>query len=149
MEGRFVVKMEWRKRDGIGGHVQRVIEGLDLRMISIVVNEKNPDVMSSTAFLEVISQHFDLWPLSNFFSLIFFLNPLNLFIYLFIIIIMMLMISIGAKYNVVLALDKYYIYHYVRVLTWVDSLHVYLAEFIEVLFRGFASSHNIVPQVKF
>ncbi|XXG48071.1 hypothetical protein AAC387_Pa02g2608 [Persea americana] len=53
MEGRFVVKMEWRKRDGIGGHVQRVIEGLDLRMISIVVNEKNPDVMSSTTFLEV------------------------------------------------------------------------------------------------
>lgn len=60
MEGRFVVKMEWSKRDGIGGHVQRVIEGLDLRMISIVVYEKNPDVMSSTAFVEVISQHFDL-----------------------------------------------------------------------------------------
>ncbi|RWR73467.1 transcription factor FER-LIKE IRON DEFICIENCY-INDUCED TRANSCRIPTION FACTOR-like protein [Cinnamomum micranthum f. kanehirae] len=60
MEGRFVVKMEWRKRDGVGGHVQRVIEGLDLRMISIVVNEKNPDVMSSTAFVEVISQHYYL-----------------------------------------------------------------------------------------
>lgn len=82
MEGRFVVKMKWRKREGLGGHVQRVIEGLDVKIISVVVNVKGPDVMSSTAFVEVTSPYFDLLTV-NFFSFMSFRLPYFIFYFFF------------------------------------------------------------------
>ncbi|KAG9456163.1 hypothetical protein H6P81_000671 [Aristolochia fimbriata] len=52
-ERRFVVKMVWRRGAGVAGHVQRVIERLDVQMISVVVNETRPEEMLSTAFVKV------------------------------------------------------------------------------------------------
>ncbi|KAF6164158.1 hypothetical protein GIB67_010128 [Kingdonia uniflora] len=57
MEGRFVVKISWRRGLGVAGHVQHVLECLDdIDMTSIVVNEDDPDDMLTTAFVNVISK---------------------------------------------------------------------------------------------
>ncbi|XP_058074280.1 uncharacterized protein LOC131223019 [Magnolia sinica] len=53
MEGRFVIKVRWRKGPGMAGHVQRVIDLLDVKMTSIVVNDQNAEEMLTTAFVKV------------------------------------------------------------------------------------------------
>ncbi|XP_058079688.1 uncharacterized protein LOC131227874 [Magnolia sinica] len=53
MEGRFVIKIRWRKGPGVAGHMQRVIDLLDVKMISVEVNDQNAEEMLTTAFVKV------------------------------------------------------------------------------------------------
>ncbi|XP_077228664.1 uncharacterized protein LOC143861651 isoform X3 [Tasmannia lanceolata] len=55
-EGSFVVKMNWRKGKGVSGHVQRLIECLEVTSTSVLVTEKNAEEMFSTAFLQKNSE---------------------------------------------------------------------------------------------
>ncbi|KAI3942007.1 hypothetical protein MKX01_030730 [Papaver californicum] len=54
MEGRFVVKISWRRGFSENGHVQRVVEDcLNITMTSILLDDNSPDCMLTTAFVKV------------------------------------------------------------------------------------------------
>uniref|UniRef100_A0A1D1XPI7 Transcription factor bHLH35 n=1 Tax=Anthurium amnicola TaxID=1678845 RepID=A0A1D1XPI7_9ARAE len=51
---KFVVKIGWKRggTTGGGGHVQRVLESLDLTTTCVTVHQTNPGQMLTTAFVE-------------------------------------------------------------------------------------------------
>ncbi|RZC50255.1 hypothetical protein C5167_018670 [Papaver somniferum] len=54
IEGRFVVKISWRRGFSENGLVQRVLEDcLNVTMTSILDEDNNPDCMLTTAFVKV------------------------------------------------------------------------------------------------
>ncbi|XP_042486624.1 uncharacterized protein LOC122066863 [Macadamia integrifolia] len=60
--GGFVVKMIWKKGPEVAGHVQRLIESLELVQLEVKMNSinlkdnNNPHEMITTAFLEVMDE---------------------------------------------------------------------------------------------